>query len=154
MKFFKNKKTRVIVRTIILVVALFIGCILFRYIQRYIFFYPWNDTSSYEQLQKFSDFEEINVKSDDKNLNWWLYYNNPKWEKRPLVIFFGGNAQNSSNTMMYFLNLWIFDYFDWYNVLMVDYPEYGYSEWKIWEQAMFNAAMAIYECGFLSKEGV
>lgn len=74
-----------------------------------------------------------------------MYYNNPKWEKSPLVIYFGGNAQNSSNTMSHFLSQWIFDYFGWYNVLMMDYPWYGYSEWEIGERAMFKAAMAIYE---------
>ena len=144
MKIFKNKKTKTIVETIILLIVLFIGCQLFRYIQKYIFFYPWNDVSSYEQLQKNSDFEEVNIVSDGKNLNGWLYHNNLKWEKSPLVIYFAGNAQNSSNTMAYFLDLWIFDYFEWYNVLMVDYPEYGYSEWTIWEDAMFKAANDIY----------
>lgn len=144
MKLFKNKKTKTIAETIILLIVLFIWCLVFRHIQRYIFFYPWNDTSSYEQLQKNSDFEEVNIVNDGKNLNGWLYHNNLKWEKSPLVIYFAGNAQNSSNTMTYFLDLWIFDYFEWYNVLMVDYPEYGYSEWTIWEDAMFKAANDIY----------
>jgi len=145
MKFFKNKKAKATIETIILLVVLLVACIIFRNIQKNIFFYPRNDTSSYEQLQKNSDFEEVNIVSDGKNLNGWLYYNNPRWEKCPLVIYFGGNAQNSSNTMTYFLNSWIFDYFEWYNVLMIDYPGYGYSEWTIWEQAMFKAAMAVYE---------
>ena len=145
MKFFKNKKAKATIETIILLVVLLVACIIFRNIQKNIFFYPRNDTSSYEQLQKNSDFEEVNIISDGKNLNGWLYHNNPKWTKSPLVIYFAGNAQNSSNTMAYFLDLWIFDYFEWYNVLMVDYPEYGYSEWTIWEQAMFKAAMAVYE---------
>lgn len=73
-----------------------------------------------------------------------MYYNNPKWEKKPLVIYFGGNAQNSSNTMLHFSKQWVFDYFDWYNVLMVDYPWYGYSEWTISEKAMLQAANDIY----------
>ena len=145
MKFFKNKKAKATIETIILLIVLLIGCLLFRNIQKYIFFYPWNDTSSYEQLQKNSDFEEVNIVSDGENLNGWLYYNNPKWEKCPLVIYFGGNAQNSSNTMTYFLNSWIFDYFEWYNVLMMDYPEYGYSEWTIEEEVLFKVAMDIYE---------
>jgi len=130
---------------IICLSVLFIVFLILIFSQKHIFFYPWNDTSSYNQLQKNSDFEEVNIVSDGKNLNWRMYYNNPKWEKSPLVIYFGGNAQNSSNTMAYFLDLWIFEYFEWYNVLMVDYPEYGYSEWTIWEDAMFKAAMAIYE---------
>lgn len=113
--------------------------------QKKIFFHPWNDTSSYNQLKNISDFEEINIISDDKNLNWWMYYNNPRWEKSPLVIYFGGNAENSSNAMSYFLDSWIFDYFEWYNVLMMDYPEYGYSEWTIEEEVLFKVAMDIYE---------
>ena len=136
----KNKTIRLIIELIVL----FFVCIWFRESQRFMFFYPRNDTSSYEQLHKISNFEEVNIVSDSKNLNWWLYYNNPKWEKSPLVIYFAGNAQNSSNTMAYFLDLWIFDYFKWYNVLMVDYPWYGYSEWAISEKAMFKASQSIY----------
>jgi hypothetical protein len=78
MKLFKNKKTKTIAETIILLIVLLIGCLLFRHIQKHIFFYPWNDTSSYEQLQKNSDFEEVNIVNDGKNLNGWMYYNNPK----------------------------------------------------------------------------
>ena len=142
----KNSALKTICKTLIFifVILLFVICLILIISQKYIFFHPWNDVSSYEQLQKIPDFEEINIESYGKNLNWRMYYNNPKWEKSPLVIYFGGNAQNSSNTMTYYLNSWIFDYFEWYNVLMVDYPEYGYSEWTIGENAMFKAANDIY----------
>ncbi len=141
----KNKPLKTIFRSFIIIfLSLFIICIILWISQKYIFFHPWNDITSYEQLQNNSDFEEVNIVSDGKNLNWWLYHNNPKWKKSPLVIYFGGNAQNSSNTVAYFFNQWIFDYFEWYNVLMVDYPEYWYSEWKAGEKAMFKAANDIY----------
>jgi len=144
MKLFKNKKRKVIIETIIILIVLFFASLLFRYIQRYIFFHPWNDISSHTELQKISDFEEVNIESNGKNLNGWMYYNNPKWEKAPLVIYFGGNAENSSNHMSYLHSQWIFDYFEWYNVLMIDYPGYGYSEWEIEEEALFKAANDIY----------
>lgn len=144
MKLFKNKKTKLIFETIILLIVLFFAGLLFIHIQTYIFFHPWNDISSHAELQKISDFEEVNIESDGKNLNGWLYYNNPRWEKKPLVIYFGGNAENSSNYMSYLYSRWLFDYFEWYNVLMVDYPEYGYSEWEIEEEALFKAANDIY----------
>ena len=142
----KNSALKTICKTLIfiLLVVLFIVCLILRVSQKYIFFHPWNDVSSYEQLQKIPNFEEVNIKSDGKILNWWMFYNNQKWEKKPLVIYFGGNAQNSSNTMSHFLNQWIFDYFDWYNVLMIDYPWYGYSEWTISEKAMLQTANDIY----------
>jgi hypothetical protein len=69
MKFFKNKKAKATIETIILLVVLLVACIIFRNIQKNIFFYPRNDTSSYNQLQKNSDFEEVNIVSDGKNLN-------------------------------------------------------------------------------------
>lgn len=142
----QNKGLKTIFSTFIIIVflSLFIVCTILWISQKYIFFHPWNDITSYEQLQKNPDFEEVNIVSDGKILNWWLYHNNPKWKKSPLVIYFGGNAQNSSNTVSYFFNQWIFDYFEWYNVLVVDYPEYWYSEWKVGEKAMFKAANDIY----------
>ena len=78
MKILKDKKIKTIVETIILLIVLLVACIVFRNIQKNIFFYPRNDTSSHEQLQKNSDFEEVNIISDGKNLNGWLYHNNPK----------------------------------------------------------------------------
>lgn len=49
--------------------VLFIVFLILIFSQKHIFFYPWNDTSSHEQLQKNSDFEEVNIVSDGKNLN-------------------------------------------------------------------------------------
>jgi len=142
----KNSALKTVCKTLIFVfvVVLLIIFIILIISQKYIFFHPWNDISSYEQLQNIPDFKEVNIESDGKNLNWWMYYNNPRWEKKPLVIYFGGNAENSSNYMSYLYSRWIFDYFEWYNVLMVDYPEYGYSEWEIEEEALFKAANDIY----------
>lgn len=143
----KNKRLKATCLTIgfILLFILFVVCFVIRISQKDIFFHPWNDVSSYRHLKTVQNFEEVNIVNNGENLNWWMYYNNPKWEKSPLVIYFGGNAQNSSNTMSHFLSQWIFDYFEWYNVLMIDYPWYGYSEWEIGEKAMLDAAIAIYE---------
>jgi len=67
----KNSVLKVICKTLIFifVVALFIVCFILSISQKYIFFHPWNDVSSYEQLQEISDFEEVNIESDGKNLN-------------------------------------------------------------------------------------
>ena len=54
---------------IICLCVLFIVFLILIFSQKHIFFYPWNDTSSYNQLQKNSDFEEVNIVSDGKNLN-------------------------------------------------------------------------------------
>ena len=65
----KKKKFKTICEIIILLIVLIIGCFIFLRIQKFIFFHPWNDVSSYNQLKTISDFEEVNIISDDKNLN-------------------------------------------------------------------------------------
>ena len=139
----KNKKLYICIIVLIALVLFFIG---FVEVQRYIFFHPWNNVAAYEQLKEIQWLEEVNIDNNWSKLNWWLYHNNQKWKKSPLLIFFQWNAMCSSNTMLSFWKQWILDnYFSWYNVLIVDYPWYGYSEWKVWEKAMYGSADAIYQ---------
>ena len=73
--------------------------------QDYMFFHPWNDLTSFKKLQKIDEFKEIEIKNDEVNLSGWFWNVQNKEEKAPLVIFFTGNAQNSSNTFyQYYLS--------------------------------------------------
>jgi hypothetical protein len=67
----KNSALKTICKTLIFVfvVVLFIVYFILSISQKYIFFHPWNDVSSYEQLKKIPDFEEVNIEGDGKNLN-------------------------------------------------------------------------------------
>lgn len=141
----KTKNNNKLLTCIFVLFVLILCCFIFREVQRFIFFHPWNNEAAYEQLKEIPDLEEVDIDNNWDNLNGWLYYNNQKWEKSPLLIFFQGNAQCSSNTMLSFWTQWILNYFSWYNVLIVDYPWYWYSEGSIWEKAMFNAADAVYQ---------
>lgn len=137
-----NKK--LIIAISIIIFILIITSISILYIQDDMFFHPWHDEKSYEQLLSETDFEEISINNNGTLLNGWLKYNS-KAEKAPLVIFFGGNAQNSSNTCMNFLKKDRYKYFGQYNVMIIDYPEYGLSEGKISDQTMFESALKIYD---------
>ena len=145
----KEKKNRLKLKTrykvLIFFIIVLIGCLAFRYVQKYMFFYPWNDTLSHRQLKKYTDFVEVNIMNEGRKLNGWMFYNNPKNVKSPLVIYFGGNAENSSNTMSFFFTQDMFRFYKGYNVLMVDYPGYGYSEGDTGEESMFSAADDIYD---------
>jgi hypothetical protein len=44
--------------------------------------------AAYEQLKEIQWLEEVNIDNNWSKLNWWLYYNNQKWAKSPLLIFF------------------------------------------------------------------
>ena len=113
-------------------------------IQKQFFFHPWHDEEAYQALKMNNDFEELNINCNGKKLNGWLRYN-IKEEKAPLVIFYGGNAENSSSTVQSFLYGGLYKYFEGYNFLMVDYPEYGLSQGSITEKTLFEAGLSIYD---------
>ena len=142
-----KKQKRKIVYTII--VAIFILILLligWNKFQEYIFFHPWNDLASYKKLQKIDEFKEIEIKNNEVNLSGWFWNIQNKNENAPLVIFFTGNAQNSSNTLYnYYLSGTMKDIFGDYNLMIVDYPGYGMSEGKPSDDSMFTASNYIFE---------
>lgn len=96
-------------------------------VQQYLFFHPWHDQAAHEQLSRAKMFEEINIDHNGGRLNGWLKYNAEE-TKAPLLIFFGGNSQNSSNTCKYFKEHKTSSSFEGYHFLYVDYPGYGLSD--------------------------
>lgn len=87
----------------IMLIFLVAFCGVIFYIQPFLFFHPWHDEISYQKLGEMSEFEEIRIDNNGKLLSGWLKYNVVS-DKAPLVIFFMGNAQNSANTCLSFLN--------------------------------------------------
>ena len=65
----KNKKRKIVYDIIVILLILILLLIGWNKLQDYIFFHPWNDIYSYEQLLKISNFEGVNIKSDGKILN-------------------------------------------------------------------------------------
>lgn len=113
-------------------------------IQPNMFFHPWHDADSYNRLMAESEFEKIVIQHDEAELHGWLKINNPE-KNNPLVIFYGGNAQNSSNTCTTFLDDERYVNFGSYNFLCVDYPGYGLSDGEPSDESMFDAALRIYD---------
>ena len=112
--------------------------------QKRAFFHPWHDETSYNELKLIEDVEEIKIDNDGKVISGWLKYN-VEDEVAPLVIFCGGNAQNSSNTCLNYKIADRYKYFEGYNVLMFDYPEYGLSDGKISDKTMLDSVLKVYD---------
>jgi len=140
----KKKKLFIEMMVAILVIFLISSIVIILSIQQNVFFYPWHDEESYKKLQVTEKFKEIEIYKDGKKLSGWLKFNTDK-EVSPLIIFFGGNMQNSSNTCISFLKNDNFKYFKDYNFLMVDYPGYGLSEGKPSDKTMFEAGLMVYD---------
>ena len=65
------------------------------YLQEKMFFYPSNSVDCFEQMQTEPAFRKVAVTAKDgTKLSGWLRINS-KAEKAPLVLYFGGNGQNS-----------------------------------------------------------
>lgn len=138
-----KKKIIYILIFIVSIVVLIIG---WNILQEYIFFHPWNDIISYKKLQEIDEFKEIKIKNDEVNLSGWFWNIGKKEGKNPLVIFFGGNAQNSSNTLYnYYQSGTMKKVFGNYNLLLIDYPGYGMSKGKPSDDSMFIASKYIFE---------
>lgn len=138
-----KKKIIYILIFIVSIVVLIIG---WNKLQEYLFFHPWNDIISYKKLQEIDEFKEIKIKNDEINLSGWFWNIGKKEGKNPLVIFFGGNAQNSSNTLYnYYQSGTMKKVFGNYNLLLIDYPGYGMSKGKPSDDSMFIASKYIFE---------
>ena len=139
----KGKIMRIVIIVIVLAAILLIG---WNKLQEYFFFHPWNDLTSYRKLQKLEEFQEITIKNEEVNLSGWFWNIQNAKEPAPLVIFFTGNAQNSSNTMYYYYESGkMKDVFGGYNLMIVDYPGYGMSKGKPSDDSMFVASNYIFE---------
>ena len=138
-----KKKIIYVLISIVLIIILIMG---WNKLQEYIFFHPWNDMISYKKLQEIDEFKEIKIKNDEVNLSGWFWNIGNKEGKNPLVIFFGGNVQNSSNTLYnYYQSKTMKDVFGNYNLLLIDYPGYGMSKGKPSDDSMFIASKYIFE---------
>ena len=142
----KNKKRKIIFICFIIILVIILLLIAWNVFQDYIFFHPWNDVVAYKKLQQIDEFKEIEIKNDEVNLSGWFWNIQNKEGEQPLVIFFGGNAQNSSHTLnMYFSSKMMKDVFGDYNLMMIDYPGYGMSKGKASDDSMFIASDYIFE---------
>ena len=135
-----------IIYVLIFIVSIIVLIIGWNKLQEYIFFHPWNDIISYKKLQEIDEFKEIKIKNAEVNLSGWFWNIGNKDGKNPLVIFFGGNAQNSSNTLYnYYQSGTMKNVFGNYNLMLIDYPGYGMSKGKPSDDSMFIASKYIFE---------
>ena len=141
----KQKKNWLLITFFWLLIFLLILIFAVLYVQPSVF-YPWHDSKSYEVLKNVEGFEEIKIQNGKNTISGWVKYNKDKSLKSPLVIMYGGNGQNSSNTCNWFYEDKIFEtVFKDYNFLIVDYPSYGLSTGYLSEKTMFDTAIKAYE---------
>lgn len=96
---------------------------------------------SQEVFNQFEDRDveniDINTKDGIKIKGWFV--KNSKAEKSPLIIYFGGNAEEVSNL------IGKADQFNEWSLTLINYRGYGQSEGKPNEKCLFDDAISIYD---------
>lgn len=132
------KKLFLIVIQLIIVVYLVIIAY-FYFMQDNYIYYPQKITKAYADMVTKSDknIEEVIIETADKSkLHGWLSKLNNT--KSPLVIYFGGNAEEVSYLVKD-------QKFKGYSILTMNYRGFGLSEGKPSEKSFFSDALEIYD---------
>lgn len=148
-----RRKRKIIILLIIVLVVLVLLFAGWNKLQETLFFHPWNDLTAHGKLRKIEEFQEIKIENKEVNLAGWFWNIQGRKEPAPLVIFFTGNAQNSSNTMYYFYRSQTMkSVFQDYNLMIIDYPGYGFSKGKPSDDSMFTASDYVFDYAANMKE--
>jgi len=129
---------RMITVLLIVIVALFV---LFSILQERLIFYPQriSDKEAEILIKRYSRVEPISLKTHDNlTIRGWFLKNSSS-SKSPLILYFGGNAEEVS---------YLLDYAEkikgWSWVLM-NYRGYGLSEGKPSEKNLYRDAISLYD---------
>jgi len=82
---------------------------------------------------------EVKIKTPDNVMLQGWYVKNSSEKRSPLLIYFGGNAEEVSGHIMEL------DDFKGWSLLLVNYRGYGLSEGKPSEKNLFNDALLLYD---------
>ncbi len=90
-------------------------------------------------LQNYPSFDTLGLKMKDGNIVYSYISKDTIKSKRPIVLYFGGNAEEVSHLANYK------KYFPDAIMVLVNYRGYGLSQGKPAEQTMFSDALEVYD---------
>lgn len=102
--------------------------------QEYVVFFPNKSDQDTETLRNDVRFQEITIKDTYRG---WLKESE---SSDTIIVYFGGNAQNTASTFLQFQKLGIFDFMENYSFLSIDYPSYGNSNGSLSQDSLFTMA--------------
>lgn len=132
----------------VLIVLILIYAALYIFQEKLIFYLqPITEQVLNDIRKEYKNAEEINIKtSDNVNLHGWLVRNSAS-KKCPLIIYFGGNAEEVSHLVSDARNI------ENWSLAAINYRGYGLSQGKPGEKELFEDALNIYDY-FSKREDV
>lgn len=107
--------------------------------QEYVIFFPNDSEQDRETLQQSHTYKQVTISQKYKG---WLKEND---NSDTIIVYFGGNAQNTASTFLQFESVGIFDVMKNYSFLSIDYPSYGESEGSLSQDSLFEMADDVME---------
>lgn len=126
----------------IVIVVIYIGiCTLLYFNQDNLLFHPkpTNQAEIAEIIKANPGFDTISFVMQDGNRTSGFLSKDTASEKQPLVLYFGGNAEEVSHLMEYRL------YFPNSVMALINYRSFGLSKGIISEKTMFSDALEVYD---------
>lgn len=118
----------------LLCMAIILPCTVY-FAQEYVIFFPNHSYEDTSRLMNHRDFTRIDV----GNYMGW----ERKKDSDQVIVYFGGNAQNSATVFREYEEDGTFDILKDYTVISVDYPEYGDSGGTLSQTTLFAMADAV-----------
>lgn len=142
----KPSRKRVPVFVAVLIVYLIsLGSFMIYQLGLHVVFRPHIDQEAYEELSDMSG--KVTEISSDGISGWRISAANvPEDAKRPVILYFGGNGEDSAHKTRYIIdNSELSFLYQNYDHIFLDYPGYGNSEGTISEQQMREFALKAYD---------
>ncbi len=142
----KSAKIRVPVFTALVVVAvLAVSCVIIYNFGNSMVYHPAFDEDAYEELTEMKS-SAVELSADGLS-GWRIPAASVGDDKpRPVILYFGGNGENSSRKVLNILNndelSFLYDRCDF---IFIDYPSYGLSEGTVSESALRDYALRAYD---------
>jgi len=148
-RFFKNVGRLLLI--IILVAALWAAGSVWNVQNEMLYLKVPTDARAEQALAALPNLEQLTIPGPDGEIyGGWLMKNGTG--KAGLVLYFGGNDEQSASTMESFVRYAGHGMFDGFNVMMVDYPNYGRSTGETGEEGAFRMAQAAYDYALARPE--
>ena len=129
---------------IVLGVLITLG-ILIMIAQPILLYHPNHSSYAYEKLMALDKYETYEVLDEAHDLTYRGFGKVDKEQILPTIIYFAGNGESSAQTFYYMVQEHIFDYYQGYQFIMIDYPGYGLSEGKTNDDSMIEMSKVVYE---------
>ena len=123
--------------------AILAGMIVFA--QPLILYHPNHSSYAYDKLMKTEQYETFEIVDENNQLTYKGLGKVDQDQALPTIIYFAGNGESSAQTFYYMYMEHIFNYFEGYQFIMIDYPGYGLSEGIPRDHSMKEMSKTVYE---------